>query len=141
MGDYTIQMQFDVAADEAALRQAISTAAGIRSWWTNHAELSGGKLQTSFVDTPMPFEFDVRDGPDGRIDWVTGAFPPPWAGTTVSWDFAPNPDGPGTRLQFRHGGFDANNPVIPVVTPVWAQIGLRLKDFAESGTPNPFFAY
>ncbi|MEP6639823.1 MAG: hypothetical protein ABJC39_10780, partial [Chloroflexota bacterium] len=112
MGDYAIQMQFDIAVDDPTLRRALTTTDGIRSWWSTRSDLSDAHLVVSFPDVPLPFEFTAHEDPGGTIEWVTGGFPPWWAGTTVSWALAPNPDGPGTRLLFRHGGYDADNPVI-----------------------------
>ena len=142
MGDYHIQMQFDIDADVATVRRALETEEGIRSWWSTRTTLDDAakELRVSFPDRPDPFEFAVR-APDGRIEWVTGAYPPWWAGTTVRWDVAANPDGPGTRLLFSHRDYEPENPVIPIVTPAWAQIILRLKDYAETGTRQPFFDF
>lgn len=139
MGDYAIRMQFDIEADPAIVRRALETQEGIASWWTTAAQLDdGGGLRTSFPDVPQPFEFDVQSG-GSAVRWTTGGFPPWWAGTTIRWDVSANPDGPGTRLQFVHGGYDPDNPVIPIVTPAWAQIIQRLKGYAETGIPQPFF--
>ncbi len=142
MGGYHIRMQFDIAAPPSAVENALTTQDGIASWWTTHAMLEqtdGARtLRVSFPDVPQPFEFAVRDG-DGRVEWVTGGFPPWWAGTTIRWDVAANPDGPGTRLLFEHRDYEPDNPVIPIVTPAWAQIILRLKAFAETGKPQPYF--
>ena len=141
MGDYAIRMQFDIGAEPSAVADALRTQDGIRAWWSKRADgPSDGQLRVSFPDRTEPFEFSVRDGAD-HVDWVTGAYPPWWAGTTVSWDVGPNPEAPGTRLQFVHGGYDSDNPVIPIVTPAWAQIILRLKAYAESGRPQPFFDF
>src|SRR5262245_30457383 len=141
MADYAIRMQFDIDADPAAVTQALRTQDGIRAWWSTHADgPEGGELRVSFPDRPEPFQFDVRDATD-QVEWVTGAFPPWWAGTTIRWEVGPNPEAPGTRLTFEHGGYDADNPVIPIVTPAWAQIILRLKGYAETGRPQPFFDF
>ncbi|MGH2393354.1 MAG: SRPBCC family protein [Candidatus Limnocylindria bacterium] len=141
MGEYAIRMQFDIDADEEAVGTALRTEDGVRAWWSKRTDgPADGKLRVSFPDRTEPFEFNVRDGAD-RVEWVTGAYPPWWAGTTIRWDLGPNPDGPGTRLQFSHGGYEAHNPVIPIVTPAWAQIILRLKAYAESGRPQPFFDF
>jgi uncharacterized protein YndB with AHSA1/START domain len=144
MGDYHLQMQFDIAADPATVTRALETQEGVASWWTTHATLDEGgegrRLRTSFPDTPQPFEFAVRETPE-RVEWVTGSFPPWWAGTTVRFDIGPNPDGPGTRLLFSHRDYEPDNPVIPIVTPAWAQILLRLKGYAETGTRQPFFDF
>lgn len=140
MGDYAIRMQFDIAADEATVRRAIDTQDGLRSWWSVRTTLEGDQLRVSFPDVPQPFEF-TSGLVDGGVEWVTGGFPPWWVGTTIRLTVGPNPDGAGSRLQFVHGGYEADNPVIPIVTPAWAQILLRLKGFAESGSPQPFFDF
>lgn len=141
MGDYAIRMQLDVDADPATVREALDTEQGIASWWTTGTRLDDARhrLQTSFPDVPQPFEFAVDARPT-VIRWVTGGFPPWWAGTTVSWALEPNPERPGTRVQFVHGGYEPDNPVIPIVTLAWAQILLRLKGYVETGNPQPFFS-
>jgi uncharacterized protein YndB with AHSA1/START domain len=145
LGEYHILMQLDIAADREAVRRALTTRDGIAAWWSTRTTLEDGaegrQLRVSFPDVPLPFEFSVSDVVPDRIEWRTGSFPPPWAGTTVRWDITDNPDAPGTRLQFGHRDFAPDNPVIPVVTPAWAQIVLRLKGYAETGTPQPFFAF
>jgi hypothetical protein len=138
--DYAIRMQFDIEADEAAVKNALETEEGIASWWSKRTTLRDGDLRVSFPDVPQPFEFDARSV-DGGVEWVTGGFPPWWAGTTIRLTAGPNPESSGTRLQFTHGGYAADNPVIPIVTPAWAQILLRLKAFAESGRAQPFFDF
>jgi uncharacterized protein YndB with AHSA1/START domain len=143
MGDYHIQMQFDIAADRDVVHRALTTTDGLASWWTARTEgpdrRADGELRVSFPDVPQPFEFQVARSDVDRVEWVTGGFPPWWAGTSIRWDLSPNPDGPGTRLLFSHRDYDPDNPVIPIVTPAWAQIILRLKAYAETGRPDPFF--
>jgi hypothetical protein len=140
MGGYHVLMQFDIDADPEVVRRAIATEDGIRAWWNTHADLDDGSLRVAFPDQPQPFEFDVRNG-GGQLDWVTGGFPPWWAGTTVRWIVGPNPDKPGTRLRFEHRDYDPDNPVIPIITPAWALIIQRLKGYAETGTRQPFFDF
>jgi uncharacterized protein YndB with AHSA1/START domain len=142
MGDYAILMQIDIDADRETVHRALSTEGGVRGWWSVKTDgPTEGQLRVSFPDVPQPFEFTVsRDDADG-VEWVTGGFPPWWAGTSIRWDLTENPDAAGTRLQFSHGGYAADNPVIPIVTPAWAQIILRLKGYAESGQRQPFFDF
>jgi hypothetical protein len=141
MGDYAIRMQFDIDAGAETVEHALRTQDGIRSWWSTRSDgPQSGELRVSFPDRPEPFEFSVKDDA-ASVEWVTGAFPPWWAGTTIRWDVGPNPDAPGTRLLFSHGGYEPDNPVIPIVTPAWAQIILRLKGYAETGKPQPFFDF
>ena len=142
MGSYDILMQFDIEADRETLRRALTTEEGIRSWWSTRADgPTGGQLRVSFPDVPQPFEFDVAGNGGDRIEWVTGDFPPWWAGTTICFELAENPDAPGTRLLFSHRDYEPDNPVIPIVTPAWAQILLRLKGYAETSERQPFFDF
>lgn len=142
MGDYHILMQFDIDADRATVHRAIATQDGIRNWWSVRTDgPANSQLRVAFPDVPQPFEFSVARDDDERVEWVTGGFPPWWAGTSIRWDLTDNPDRPGTRLLFGHRDYTADNPVIPIVTPAWAQIILRLKGYAETGRPQPFFDF
>jgi uncharacterized protein YndB with AHSA1/START domain len=145
VGDYHILMQFDIDASQETLRRALTTQDGIRAWWSARAdgpdEGMDGQLRVSFPDVTQPFELEMSRDDAEHVEWKVGAFPPWWAGTTVRWDLSANPDGPGTRLLFSHRDYDPENPVIPIVTPAWAQIILGLKHFAETGEPRPFFAF
>jgi hypothetical protein len=73
------------------------------------------------------------------VAWRVTTYPQWWAGTTIRWQVTSKEDAPGTRLLFTHEGFEPNDEMIAIVTPVWAQIILRLKSYAETGTPDPFF--
>lgn len=140
MGDYRIRMQFDIDADEAAIRDALTTRGGIASWWSDTVEgepgEEGGDLYVSFPDLPQPFHFRV--GLDGEISWETQEFPPWWEGTTIRWWTSDEPDVDGVRLHFVHGGFDPDADIIPIITPAWAQIIGRLTRHAETGDADPF---
>ena len=143
MGDYAVRMQFDIDADADRVTRALTTSEGVRSWWSTGVDGSpgdeGGQFRVSFPDAPQPFEFEVERDAEHDLGWRTLDFPPWWAETTIHWHVADHDGEPGAQLQFRHQGFDPDNPVIPIVTPAWAQIILRLKQYAETGTPAPFF--
>jgi hypothetical protein len=142
MGDYHVLMQFDIGADRTTVHQALASEDGIRAWWSKQTDgPTDRQLRVRFPDVPQPFEFTVPRDDDDRVEWVTGGFPPWWAGTTIRWDLSDNPDAPGTRLLFSHRDYAPDNPVIPIVTPAWAQIILRLKGYAETGASQPFFDF
>lgn len=96
--------QFDIDADRATVRAALTSRDAIASWWSTRTDWltdAGGtepRLHVGFPDVPRPFEFTIRDDGSDRIEWVTGDFPPPWAGTTIRWDLLDRDDpAPGTR--------------------------------------------
>lgn len=144
MGDYAVRMQFDIEADPDTVTEAVSTPSGVASWWSPKLEgtpgEAGGTFRIWFPEVPQPFEFAVERDDEHEVAWRTLAFPPWWADTTIRWRVERPDEGTGTRLQFVHEGFDPDNEVIPIITPAWAQIILRLKEYAETGTPTPFFA-
>ena len=141
MGDYHVKMLFDVAASPQAVKSVLSDAPGIASWWSDSVEGAahdvGDTFQIRFPDAPAPFELKVATASEHRVDWHVADMPPWWAGTTIRFDLAA--DGTGTKLLFEHRDFDPANEVIPIITPAWAQILLRLKQVVESGTPDAFF--
>src|SRR5262245_19594743 len=142
MGEYHILMRFDIDAERDVIHRALTTQEGIRSWWSRRTDLADAQLRVSFPDQPQPFEFAVGRDDTERVEWVTGGFPPWWAGTTIRWDLSDNPDGPArSRLLFSHRDYAPDNPVIPIVTPAWAQIILRLEGYAETGVAQPFFDF
>ncbi|MGH2556832.1 MAG: SRPBCC family protein [Actinomycetota bacterium] len=144
MDDYAVQMRYDVNADKEKVREALTTLEGIGSWWSSKVsgrpEASGGRFEVSFPDVPAPFEFTAR--PDGdTVAWEVGSNPEWWRGTTIRWSLEDNPEGPGTRIHFRHEGFEPEHPIIEVITPAWAHIIDRLKGYAETGERQPFFDF
>jgi uncharacterized protein YndB with AHSA1/START domain len=150
MGAYHILMQFDIAADRTTVHRALANPEEIATWWSSRTggdadQHVGGRLEVSFPDVPQPFDFAVVRNDDERVEWRSGGFPPWWAGTSIRWDLADNPDAepnrPGTRLLFSHRDYEPDNPIIPIVTPAWAQIVLRLKTHAETGARIPFFDF
>ena len=143
MGDYAIRMQFDIAADPDTVIDALTSTSGVSRWWSTKVEGSpgdhDGQLMVWFPDLPQPHEYAVERDGARQVAWRTMAYPPWWAGTVIRWHVAPHDDAPGTRLRFSHEGFDPDDEIIAIVTPAWAQIILRLKSYAETGTPAPYF--
>jgi len=142
MGDYEMIFRVDVDAPRDAALAALTTESGIKGWWTDRASVPdtvGAILEFSFPDMPQPFDMELVERSDSRVGWRSRSFPPPWAGTLVAWELADNPEGPGTRIDMRHGGWDRDNPMIGIVTVGWGQMLGHLKGFLESGRPQPFF--
>lgn len=134
MGEYAIRMQFDIDADPDTVMAALTTADEVERWWSRPVEGSpgadGGEFRISFPDVPQPFAFAVERG-DRSVAWRTQEFPPWWAGTTIRWWVEDAEEGPGTRLHFRHEGFDADADIVPIITPAWAQFVAGLKERVE----------
>jgi uncharacterized protein YndB with AHSA1/START domain len=142
MGDHFMRYQLDVAADLATVRRALTTTAGIEGWWTDAARVPedvGGHLELDIPGVPQPFDLELAEATDQRVVWRAGSFPPFWEGTSVRWEIAPNPEGEGTRVVMSHAGWEPDHPIVGVVTLGWGEILPRLRRFAESGDPDPYF--
>jgi uncharacterized protein YndB with AHSA1/START domain len=142
MAGYEMIFMVDTHADRRTVVDALTTEAGIKGWWTDTATVPqqvGSTLEMTFPGMPMPFDFELAAAGDGRIEWVSKTFPPPWVGTRVVWQLEDNPEHPGTRINMRHVDWTPDNPMIGMVTVGWGQILANLKGYVETGTPQPFF--
>jgi hypothetical protein len=141
MNDYTLSGLFEIEATPEAVMERLSSTTGIRTWWSSKVEGSatevGDEFGVSFPDTPFPFGLTVTAVGPKSVEWLVGEMPPPWAGTTVGFALTDGAD--GTNLLFTHGGFDPDNPIIPVVTPAWMAIVSGLKAIVEGSDQGPFF--
>ncbi|MFJ6141100.1 SRPBCC domain-containing protein [Kitasatospora sp. NPDC092286] len=138
-----IALQLDIAAPRAVVLAALSTHDWLTSWWTTAVDRDGDDvLLFDFPDVPEPFRLRRERADQDRVVWTNvGTFPPHWAGTWISWDLAEQPGAPGrTRLLFRHGGWQPGSEEgVPMVAGTWAELLVRLKDYAQSGKAQPYF--
>ena len=137
-----VVFQFDIGADRDRVVAALTSEAGIKGWWTDTATVPtavGETLNLTFPGAPLPFELQLSESGPERIVWTVGGFPPPWAGTRVVWELADSPDADGVRVGFGHRDWRPDDPMIGQVAYTWGQLMVRLKDYVESGTPQPLF--
>ena len=140
MGDHHLMMQFDIDAPASAVLAWLDSPAAIAGWWSDTVEGEashvGDTFRVSFPTTPVVFELEVTACSDERVEWHVPESPPWWEGTTIRFDLEEGDEG-GTRLQFSHRDFDADNPVIPVITPAWVRFLDNLVEVVRSGEPRP----
>ena len=75
------------------------------------------------------------------ISWACQGDFPHWTGTRVTWELRPAPNAGETSLLFAHSGWGEDYPreEYAHVNYTWGQIVGRLKAYAETGQPQPFF--
>jgi hypothetical protein len=135
-----ILFRFDVGAAPHAVLEALKTSEGIKGFWTSRAEVPervGETLELGFAPAPLPFDLRLEQSDDSAVVWRTETFPPHWVGTTVRWDVEPREG--GSTVIFRHDGFSAETDAAHAAY-TWGQIMVRLKQYAETGRPDPVFA-
>jgi hypothetical protein len=71
----------------------------------------GEVLLLDFPEIPEPFRLRRDRADEEEVVWTSiGGFPPHWSGTVMTWQLTDNPDGSGTRVDFRHAGFAEGDP-------------------------------
>jgi uncharacterized protein YndB with AHSA1/START domain len=131
-----------IRAAQDKVYQAVSTAEGIRDWWTRDAALDsnvGGNGEFGFYGHRMVIKVKVAElTPPRHVAWdpvsSTGSG---FDGTTISFDLK-SEDGV-TSVFFAHRGFKASGENIGSATTRWGFYLLSLKRYLETGkgTPNP----
>jgi uncharacterized protein YndB with AHSA1/START domain len=136
--------QFDVDASAETVWQALTTPEGIRGWWTTQADVPGGVgsvVKLRFPNAPNSWDLRIDDADENELlRWHCVGGPPPWIDTDIVFRLASAPDG-ATRVIFDHLGWKDAEEMVRVVTFGWVQMFLRLKSYAESGEPKPFFDF
>jgi hypothetical protein len=84
-----------------------------------------------------PLDHDRRGGVS---HWHCVGGPPPWIDTDILFQIGAAPEG-GTRVLFDHVGWKDAEEMVRIVTFGWVQMFQRLKAYAESGEPQPYFDF
>jgi uncharacterized protein YndB with AHSA1/START domain len=136
----------EIHSDPSTIFDAITTRPGQTAFWTTDAvvEPSLGSLATfGFPGTAARMKMRIlRLDPGNAVEWACEGDYPGWNGTRLTWELQPAPNAGETTLSFRHAGFsdDYGDAQYAHVNWVWGQIVGRLKAYAETGQPQPFFA-
>lgn len=140
MGDYSIRAQVEAACPPAQMRRWLDNPEGIAGWWSDTVEgeaaSRGDVFHVRFPTTPVVFDLEVAAASDSLVEWNVPDSPPWWKGTTIRFELSPA-EGDTTQVLFSHRGFDADDPIIAVITPAWVRFLDNLVAVAESGRPDP----
>jgi uncharacterized protein YndB with AHSA1/START domain len=116
---------------------ALTTAEGVRSWWTRDADLDAHAGAFRFIQADREHRVRV-DGltPPSRVTWtVTASFVPDWVGTTIDFDI--RADGDGAALLFAHRGFAHANERYAMFNTGWAYYLVSLQQYLQTGQGAP----
>src|ERR1700687_1896829 len=131
-----------IDGDAEKIYEAISTGEGLASFWTadSTAEPKVGSIARFGFGGPV-LEMRVEELKPGKlVRWSTHGGFPEWVDTTVTWEIVPAKDG-GQEVRLSHEGWPAQLPQgdLASVNYVWGRVVGRLKKYAETGKPAPFF--
>jgi uncharacterized protein YndB with AHSA1/START domain len=135
----------EVHAQPHTLFDAIATQRGQTAFWTTDAVVEprvGSVAAFGFPGTPARMRMRIDRLEPGRlVEWTClGDYG--WEGTRLTWEIRTAPTPGQTTLMFRHAGFgdDYSDDQYGHVNYTWGQIMGRLKAYAETGQPQPYFA-
>jgi uncharacterized protein YndB with AHSA1/START domain len=133
-----IMFLFKIHASAERVYQTITTADGIRQWWTRDAAIEpkvGASGEFGFNGKRFVAKVSVEElNPVTLVRWkVTNSA---WQGNNIEFNF--NADGNDTTLFFAHRGF-SDHQGYASATWRWGFYLLSLKRYLETakGTPNP----
>jgi uncharacterized protein YndB with AHSA1/START domain len=128
-----------IHASAERVYEAITTADGIRHWWTRDAAIEpsvGAPGEFGFYGKRFVAKVTVEElNPVTHVRWkVTNSA---WPGHDIHFDL--KPDGNDTTLLFAHRGFPRADATLASATTRWGFYLLSLKRYLQSGngTPNP----
>ena len=135
--------QVNVKATPDAIYKAVSTAQGLQGFWTSdsEAEANVGSIATFGFGGPTQRMRIDELKPGKRVKWTALADFPNWDGTTVTWEISSAENGE-TGVLFRHADWPekVSQDDLGSINYTWGLIVERLKEYAETGKPNPLFA-
>jgi uncharacterized protein YndB with AHSA1/START domain len=119
--------------------EAVTTADGIRQWWTRDAAIEpkpGAIGEFGFYDRRFVAKVTVEElTPFTRVRWkvINSA----WGGSDIEFNL--KADGSDTALLFAHRGFLRSDEAWASATTCWGFYLLSLKRYLQTGkgTPNP----
>ena len=128
------------AAPETVYR-ALTTADGVRAWWTRDANLDaavGGEGTFGFFQRKVftRVRIAMLDSPS-RVAWtvLSSGAPGGWEGSSISFDLRAE-DG-GTVVAFAHRGIARADEGFARVTTGWGYYLVSLAQYLETGTGAP----
>jgi uncharacterized protein YndB with AHSA1/START domain len=118
--------------------QALTTAEGIRQWWTRDATLDstpGGRGEFVFNEGRFVAKVEVDHmEPPVRVSWRVVSGGPGW-GAAIAFDL--RAEGSDTVLSFVHRGFGQADERCAAATTRWGAYLVSLKQYLETGTGAP----
>ena len=130
-----------IRATPESVYRALTTAEGIRNWWTRDAALDtaiGGTGTFGFRDRRVltTVRVDALD-PPARVGWrtLTSTAPSGWEGSSITFDL--RAEGDDTVLAFAHRGLACADEGYARVTTGWAYYLISLQQYLETGTGAP----
>jgi len=137
----TIANTTEINAPLAKVREAITTTAGHRGWWTLDADIGARAGDTARVRfekaPPMALTFRIDRVDDHGLVWTCTGHEnnAEWLETRLTITLAPHAG--GTRVELAHSDWRARTEMFERCTGGWRYFMDSLKAYVETGTGTP----
>jgi len=132
-----------IEAEPGKVYEALSTSAGLASWWTADARIDprpGGVAEFGFDRRAVVFRMKVERLEPGRTLVLScSGDDPHWANTRLTWELEREGGGrkSTTKLRFVQTGLDPLDDYWAACNSTWGELMFRLKGHLEDKRPGP----
>lgn len=134
-----IVKELTMTAAPSRVYDALTQQDEIARWWTPdvHATPEVGSLaEFRFRQGASVQQWEIAElHPAEKVRWMLRQGPPPWAGTSITWQLTPVQG--GTTLLFTHDGFAQADAGYEQTRANWASYLDSLKAYLETGVGWP----
>jgi len=131
--------ELTIAAVPGRVFNALTQQDEIAGWWTNDLSAKpevGSLAEFRFRPPAGVLQFEVAELNEGsKVHWISRQGPPQWAGTSVTWQLTPVPN--GTKVVFTHEGFAQIDEANERTRGNWEYFLASLKSYLETGKGTP----
>jgi uncharacterized protein YndB with AHSA1/START domain len=143
---YDIVLELTIAAEPDQVYEAVTTAAGIATWWSTDlvvrpadgaTDAEGREFDVGFDDHSVVIRLrvDTLEPPElTHLTCIDG--PEEWPGTQLAFRLEPGIEG-GTVVRFWHGGWTYEDGALPRCSFQWAMYLDSLRRALEDGVGSP----
>jgi uncharacterized protein YndB with AHSA1/START domain len=150
--DEDLQFELTLAAPMQAVYIALTSAKGLRAWWTEHAEVAtseGGISRFDFPGAGFETRMEMLElSPFSRVHWRCVSCQHPassgwtdredWTGTEPLWVIRPAEDAQ-TQLIFIHQGMGPGKESHTATVEGWQRyLAQSLRAYVEDGVGRPY---
>jgi len=131
--------ELTIAATPGRVWGALTKPDEIVQWWAYEARVQpevGSLGEFRFRPPAGVLQFEVAElDQDEKVSWISRQAPPHWAGTSVTWQLEPVPN--GTKVVFTHEGFVKKDEAYEQTRGNWDYFLASLKSYLETGKGTP----
>jgi len=128
---HSLRHAVNIDTDVDKLREAVSTAHGLKGWTGAEVSGSGGQWTLAYANGPT-FVWEIASHDPHKTVWKCIKGPGDSAGTTATFSFDKTSDG-RVHLKFEHAGWPHQEGNFDKCNALWGLMLHQLRAFAERG--------